>query len=49
MPDPGDYPQNGCCEDLVCERRRDRYGHVMNWKCYEVEVEVEVDNAEIEL
>jgi hypothetical protein len=47
MPGPGDYPQNGCCKGLVCEKRRDRYGHVMNWKCFELEVEV--DKAEIEL
>jgi hypothetical protein len=47
MPDPGDYPQNGCCKGLVCEKRRDRYGHVMNWKCYEEEGEGDDDGVEL--
>jgi hypothetical protein len=40
MRDPGDYTQDGCCDGLVCERRFDRYGHLMDWKCYDGKEEV---------
>jgi hypothetical protein len=38
--DPGDYPEDGCCDGLVCERRLDRYGRPMDWMCYEGAAEV---------